>query len=232
MLKLEFILIITCYILVANSKTPNPDCDGVGAIYGKVFLKDKGKYLSPKLCEIFLEDSHTFIVPDSEGIFYFQELQPNTYTIVGKARGFPDFFIKKIIVKRDSISLVPLLSITKDSKRKPAKWKGKLIEKVDIRNMSAVTGKIKLEGNKRAFIEICKTPWFTTSDSLGFYKIDQVLPGVYSIKMMIFGFHPITFKNVVVITDSLALVNFADLLPDVYPEKVYPLLWDKKYIRK
>lgn len=229
---INFLIIILSLFYSGNTITLNSYPDSNCSIYGKVCLKRDGKYLSPKLVKIYLQNSKSFVTPDPSGIFYFPNLRPSKYTLIGKADGFADFIVKNVIVRNDSISLVSMFSLVKDSNPKIMKCKGKRIKNVDIGSTSMIIGNINFSERKRAIIIIDDTPWTTLSDSLGNYLLDKILPGNYTIKTIAQGYHPISIYNVTVILDSIAVVNFNRMIPDIYTENVYPIEWEEGYIQK
>jgi hypothetical protein len=207
-----------------NNKSQN------GGIYGQLKKENDNHVSNYKVVHIL--DTNFSAQPDSSGIFYFSDVAPGEYTISGKSANFTDMIIEGVNVSFDSISIVDMRSLIKQSFPIKRRWKGKKIKKIDINMKGYIIGTVNIKGlniSDKAYISIEGTPWDAITDSLGNYQIYNIISGSYSITMSLPHYHDIKFYDVKVRDSSVSIVNFDRIVPEIFTENISPMRWIDSY---
>lgn len=225
-----------CTALTCTSMLNNHQAVSTGAIYGRLQIKSSGKYLSPQLATVYVEGTDLIAKPDSDGIFYFPEIIPGKHTLIGRAQEFPDYVVEGVEVREDSISFVAMFSLSKQFfPERRVDWDGAKIKRVDIRRRGSMAGRVISTNKDQAIaktgVSIKGTVWAAGTDSLGRFRIDDILPGIYSAISMADWHHHTTIYGIRVAPDSTSIVDFR-LRHRGIPESPAPLEWEPKFIKE
>lgn len=236
------LLLSSMLFLLWGAKCENTPTDHgnkpTGGIYGALQIKSinhHAKYLSPTLATVYIEGTELFTKPDSLRIFYFPEVKPGKYTLIGKAPGFADYFVEEVEVHDDSLSIVEMFSLRKQSFPEKRAWDGIKIKKVDVRRKGNMAGRVYDSNTGEhvagAYIIVKGTFWGTVTDSSGNFRMNAILAGKYAAFSGFGAYHRTVIYSIRIAPDSTSLVDFG-LWPVPIPEEHLPREWEEKFIKQ
>lgn len=210
--------------------------EGMGRIYGFLKIELPGKILPPTFAKVYVEGTDLISSPDTTGIFYFPKVKVGRYTLIGRAPEFADYVIENVEVAEDSISIVSMASLIKQSFPEKRIRDGTKIKGVDVRRKGSMAGRASDSHTREyiagAYVIIRGTFWATVTDSSGNYRIKKILPGKYTaFSSGHVNYHRTVISRVRVASDSTSLVDFG-LWPIPIPEEPLPREWEEKFIKQ
>lgn len=150
-----------------------------GGIFGRAEFSNRVKITS---IEITLLEDKKFIKHDKEGYFYIDNLNPGIYNLKIRANGEIDYYIENINVNSDSVSCLQFYYLDQYPDAKIS-WSSYQQKKTDPISYGKIEGyAIDDYGNALANTPILclGSYWGTETDSLGFFRINKVIPGHYN----------------------------------------------------
>lgn len=214
-----------------------------GEVYGWLSLNPKPKKIS--MMKAFSKVTITIkpygkkITPDSNGIFYTDKIPVGTYSIEATSPNYRSTIIEDVEILKDSISIVYFnngISKTYDyNNEHPVReeWKKVRIKSVNINSPGKICGTVKdIDSSeilsKFTNVIVRDTFWGTSVDSTGYYCIENILPGEYTLSASSLGYHRSIYTKVKVLTNMTSIVNF-QLHTAAIPEEPFPLIWKASY---
>lgn len=229
--------------LLGGTKCENTPTDHgnkpTGGIYGALAIKSinhYATYLSPTLATVYIEGTDLSTKPDSTRIFYFPEVKPGQYNLIGRAAGFADYIVEGVEVQADSISFVSMFSLRRQSFPEKRDWDGTKIKRVDVRRKGSITGKVwdlgtNYEPIPSANVSIKGTIFGAATDSSGYFLAKHILPGRYTALGSEPWYHVTCIYNIRIAPDSISIVDFP-LMPNAIPEAPLPREWEPQFIKE
>ena len=222
--------------LTCENAPTNIEFENTGGIYGFLRVKSTTQTLPPTLATVFIEGTNVFAKPDSTGIFYFPEVKPGQYTLIGRAPGFADYIVTSVEVSADSVSVLPnVMSLTNQSFIQKEEWKGMKIKKIGVRRKGSMMGRTydstSDEHVANANVIIHGTMWGARCDSSGNFLIKDILPGKYKASSSNISYHRTVIYAIRIAPDSISIVDFR-LTPSPIPEEPLPTEWEEKFVKQ
>ena len=201
-----------------------------GGIYGALQMND---HTTPIVATVYIEGTDLFSKPDSTGIFYFPEVVPGNYTVIGRAEEFADYIVESVEIHEDSISIVTMFSLLKQPFPEKRTWDGMKIKRIDVRLKGSMTGKVDDYYKPIPNANVCLqgTIWGAATDSTGNYYAKGILPGRYIAFAVVMPYHRTVIYNIRIAPDSTSIVDFS-LIPNAIPEGPLPREWQEQFIRE
>lgn len=195
-----------------------------GDIYGKVYVSGNSKLV--KNIQVFIQNKAFATRTDSNGYFYITNVPPGLYSVTARTKGYGDCTINQVKVSNDSITILSQHSIYESTYIR--KWDGIKIKRVNINFRGNLSGSVvDLHSNKvihNAAVDIIGTPWGAYTDSAGAFKIEDILPGSYTVIVSRGRFHITIILDVIIQAKKTSLAEIG-MIPDGIPERPLPYKW-------
>lgn len=209
--------------------------DAVGSVYGKVGIQ--GREFDMESVKVIIDETDLVAEVDENGIFYFPNINPGTYTIRARLDNYADDILENVEINKDSLTFIPSFFLRISSTAIRSTWEGAKIKRVTLEDLGCIEGQVTSSAIPitNAIVHIPGTFWLVRTDDNGRYNL-KVLIGQYDARSFKaadpsneHGFHPTQFLNVIVNREKSSLVNF-ELRPGIFREIPRPIEWDPVYI--
>ena len=228
--NLSFYVLILILLFSCNISFPQNSQYKNGAIYGRV-SDSEDKTFELSRVTILIEETNQKSKVDQNGFYYIKNVKPGNYNLVAIKSNLRISLVNKVMVSLDSISIVPNGQLNLTRKEKNI-WNGIKIKKTNFKHRGTLSGLVYDNiSNKKilnAYVIIKWTFWGVQSDSNGAFKLNDILPGEYTIISGKVGYHQ-TVINKLIIKNKFNSYIKIPLRNSSIPESIIPYNWKTIY---
>jgi|GEM_PF-5831427 len=193
---MKFIFILSVIFFLGSFHSIRPIDTPKGAIWGWVISRQDTKIASEFPSDLTIDLDNATHQPvwypreteNYTGAFFFSDVEPGVYSIKSSATGLVNGLVKDIMVSADSLTFVVMSMDKERGSKKPipghVTWK---VRNVAPSMRGSIEGfvsgrmsqqKYPIEG---ASVNIVGTLYHARTDSTGYYHIDNVISGEYTV---------------------------------------------------